>query len=105
MLDSSKAMTNDKRIEALLQHREIEEFNAAYAAGLRDYQSAFCGLMGAVRAGRVERLEEKLDKSMEKIHAFVSNYFSGRRAKTKEVSPEELGENIESLDKRRSGRR
>jgi anthranilate 1,2-dioxygenase small subunit len=34
MLDSPKSGVNDRRIEALLLHREIEEFNNAYAAAL-----------------------------------------------------------------------
>jgi len=34
MLDQRDPATNDRRIEALLLHREIEEFNTAYAAAL-----------------------------------------------------------------------
>src|SRR6201996_9817354 len=34
MLDSAKALANDRRIEALLLQRELEEFNSAYAAAL-----------------------------------------------------------------------
>src|SRR5262244_3100329 len=34
MLDSSDPAANDRHIEALLLHREIEDFNAAYAAAL-----------------------------------------------------------------------
>jgi anthranilate 1,2-dioxygenase small subunit len=34
MLDAPNPATIDRRIEALLVHREIEEFNAAYAAAL-----------------------------------------------------------------------
>src|SRR5262244_4535611 len=34
MLDQRDPAANDRRIEALLLHREIEEFNAAYAAAL-----------------------------------------------------------------------
>jgi anthranilate 1,2-dioxygenase small subunit len=34
MLDSPNNAVNDRRIEALLLHREIEEFNNAYAAAL-----------------------------------------------------------------------
>jgi anthranilate 1,2-dioxygenase small subunit len=33
-MQSPTAMSNDRRIEALLRHREIEEFNSAYAAAL-----------------------------------------------------------------------
>jgi anthranilate 1,2-dioxygenase small subunit len=40
MLDSPKAMANDRRIEALLLHREIEEFNNAYAAALDENRLA-----------------------------------------------------------------
>src|SRR5580692_8915213 len=32
MLDSPKSVANDRRIEALLLHRELDEFNSAYAA-------------------------------------------------------------------------
>jgi anthranilate 1,2-dioxygenase small subunit len=35
-MQSPKTMTNDRRLEALLLHREIEDFNAAYAAALDD---------------------------------------------------------------------
>lgn len=34
MLDQPKAAANDRRIEALLLHREIEDFNNAYVAAL-----------------------------------------------------------------------
>ena len=34
MLDRRDPATNDRRIEALLLHREVEEFNNAYAAAL-----------------------------------------------------------------------
>jgi len=34
MLHSSQPIANDRRLEALLLHREIEEFNSAYAAAL-----------------------------------------------------------------------
>jgi len=34
MLDSRHPTANDRRIEALLLHREVEEFNSAYAAAL-----------------------------------------------------------------------
>jgi anthranilate 1,2-dioxygenase small subunit len=34
MLDAPKAVSSDPRIEALLLHREVEEFNNAYAAAL-----------------------------------------------------------------------
>jgi len=40
MLDSPKVMANDGRIEALLLHREIEEFNNAYAAALDENRLA-----------------------------------------------------------------
>jgi anthranilate 1,2-dioxygenase small subunit len=40
MLDSPKAMANDRRIEALLLHREIEEFNNVYAAALDENRLA-----------------------------------------------------------------
>jgi anthranilate 1,2-dioxygenase small subunit len=34
MLDSPDARANDRRIDALFLHREVEEFNSAYAAAL-----------------------------------------------------------------------
>jgi anthranilate 1,2-dioxygenase small subunit len=34
MLDSPKSIVNDRRIEALLLHHEIDTFNSAYAAAL-----------------------------------------------------------------------
>src|SRR5580692_3966362 len=34
MLDSPKSLANDRRIEALLLHRDLDEFNSAYAAAL-----------------------------------------------------------------------
>jgi anthranilate 1,2-dioxygenase small subunit len=35
-MQSPTSITNDRRLEALLLHREIEEFNATYAAALDD---------------------------------------------------------------------
>jgi anthranilate 1,2-dioxygenase small subunit len=40
MLDSRNDAANDRRIEALLLHREIEEFNNAYAAALDENRLA-----------------------------------------------------------------
>ena len=34
MLDSPKSVANDRRIEALLLHHELDAFNNAYAAAL-----------------------------------------------------------------------
>src|SRR5271156_7039894 len=40
MLDSPKSVANDRRIEALLLHREVEEFNSVYAASLDENRLA-----------------------------------------------------------------
>jgi len=40
MLDARNDTANDRRIEALLRHREIEEFNNAYAAALDENRLA-----------------------------------------------------------------
>jgi anthranilate 1,2-dioxygenase small subunit len=40
MLDSTKPGSNDRRIDALLLHHEIEQFNAAYAAALDEQRLA-----------------------------------------------------------------
>jgi anthranilate 1,2-dioxygenase small subunit len=40
MLDSVKPGSNDRRIDALLLHHEIEQFNAAYAAALDEQRLA-----------------------------------------------------------------
>src|SRR5260370_6832828 len=40
MLDSPKSIANDRRIEALLLHREVDEFNSAYAAALDEQRLA-----------------------------------------------------------------
>jgi anthranilate 1,2-dioxygenase small subunit len=40
MLDALKNSANDRRIEALLLHREIDEFNNAYAAALDEQRLA-----------------------------------------------------------------
>jgi anthranilate 1,2-dioxygenase small subunit len=40
MLDSLPPGTNDRRIDALLLHHEIEQFNAAYAAALDEQRLA-----------------------------------------------------------------
>src|SRR5246127_1814202 len=36
MLDAGHLTSNDRRLEALLLHREIEDFNTTYAAALDD---------------------------------------------------------------------
>ena len=40
MLDAPKIAANDRRIAALLLHREVEEFNNAYAAALDEQRLA-----------------------------------------------------------------
>src|ERR1700757_4524707 len=40
MLDSPKSIVNDRRIEALLLHHEIDTFNSAYAAALDEQRLA-----------------------------------------------------------------
>jgi anthranilate 1,2-dioxygenase small subunit len=40
MLDSAKPGSNDRRIDALLLHHEIEQFNTAYAAALDEQRLA-----------------------------------------------------------------
>ena len=40
MLDQRDPAANDRRIDALLLHREVEEFNNAYAAALDEQRLA-----------------------------------------------------------------
>src|SRR6202166_4787241 len=40
MLDSHHSIANDQRIESLLLHRELDEFNSAYAAALDEQRLA-----------------------------------------------------------------
>src|SRR6202140_3924906 len=40
MLDSPKPIVHDRRIEALLLHRDLDEFNSAYAAALDEQRLA-----------------------------------------------------------------
>jgi anthranilate 1,2-dioxygenase small subunit len=64
MLDSPQAMANDRRIEALLLHREIEEFNNAYAAALDENRLADWAEMFTDDAFYVVISRENADRNM-----------------------------------------
>jgi hypothetical protein len=82
---------------------ELYRFTAAYAAGLRDYQNAFFGVLSGVRARRTDDLERRLGVTINKILDFVGSYFEGRYEKTMEASAEEYGENVAPFKKREPG--
>ena len=64
MLDSPKSNANDRRIEALLLHREIDEFNSAYAAALDEQRLADWAEMFTDDAFYVVISRENADKGL-----------------------------------------
>src|SRR5271156_4186853 len=64
MLDSPKSVANDRRIEALLLHREIDEFNSAYAAALDEQRLADWAEMFTDDAFYVVISRENADRNM-----------------------------------------
>ena len=64
MLDSPKPIANDRRIEALLLHREIDEFNSAYAAALDEQRLADWAEMFTDDAFYVVISRENADRNM-----------------------------------------
>jgi anthranilate 1,2-dioxygenase small subunit len=64
MLDSPNVTTNDRRIEALLLHREIDEFNSAYAAALDENRLADWAEMFTDDAFYVVISRENADRNM-----------------------------------------
>jgi anthranilate 1,2-dioxygenase small subunit len=64
MLDSPKSVANDRRIEALLLHREVDEFNSAYAAALDEQRLADWAEMFTDDAFYVVISRENADRNM-----------------------------------------
>src|ERR1700674_1620276 len=64
MLDSPKSIGNDRRIEALLLHRELDEFNSAYAAALDEQRLADWAEMFTDDAFYVVISRENADRNM-----------------------------------------
>ena len=64
MLDSPRSVVNDRRIEALLLHREIDEFNSAYAAALDEQRLADWAEMFTDDAFYVVISRENADRNM-----------------------------------------
>ncbi|HUD85307.1 MAG TPA: aromatic-ring-hydroxylating dioxygenase subunit beta [Xanthobacteraceae bacterium] len=64
MLDSLQPGTNDRRIDALLLHHEIEQFNAAYAAALDEQRLADWAEMFTDDAFYVVISRENADRGM-----------------------------------------
>jgi anthranilate 1,2-dioxygenase small subunit len=64
MLDSPNNAINDRRIEALLLHREIEEFNNAYAAALDENRLVDWAEMFADDGFYVVLSRENADRNM-----------------------------------------
>ncbi len=64
MLDSIKPGANDRRIDALLLHHEIEQFNAAYAAALDEQRLADWAEMFTDDAFYVVISRENADRNM-----------------------------------------
>jgi anthranilate 1,2-dioxygenase small subunit len=64
MLDSIKPGSNDRRIDALLLHHEIEQFNAAYAAALDEQRLADWAEMFTDDAFYVVISRENADRGM-----------------------------------------
>jgi anthranilate 1,2-dioxygenase small subunit len=64
MLDSPNLISNDSRIEALLVHRELEDFNTAYAAALDDNRLVDWAEMFTEDAFYVVISRENADRNM-----------------------------------------
>ena len=64
MLDLPDVRTNDRRIEALLLHRDVEEFNSAYAAALDENRLTDWAEMFADDAFYVVISRENADRNM-----------------------------------------
>jgi len=64
MLDKRDPAANDQRIEALLLHREIEEFNTAYAAALDEHRLEDWAEMFTEDAFYVVISRENADRNM-----------------------------------------
>ena len=64
MLDSPKSVVNDRRIEVLLLHHEIDTFNSAYAAALDEQRLADWAEMFTDDAFYVVISRENADRNM-----------------------------------------
>src|ERR1700681_1763363 len=64
MLDSPKPIVHDRRIEALLLHRDLDEFNSAYAAALDEQRLADWAEMFTDDAHYVVLSRENFDRNL-----------------------------------------
>ena len=106
MLDSPKSIVNDRRIEALLLHREIDELNSAYAAALDEQRLADWAEMFTDDAFYVVISRENADRNMpvgliycenkgmllDRAHAMKTEMFAPRYLRHIIGSPQVLGE-------------
>jgi anthranilate 1,2-dioxygenase small subunit len=106
MLDSRNGTANDRRIEALLLHREIDEFNNAYAAALDEQRLADWAEMFIDDAFYVVISRENADRDMpvgliycenkgmilDRAHAMKTEMFAPRYLRHIVGSPQVLGD-------------
>src|SRR5580692_2581632 len=106
MLDLHNHAANDRRIEALLLHREIEEFNNAYAAALDENRLADWAEMFTDDGTYVVISRENADRNMpvgliycenkgmlqDRAHAMKTEMFAPRYLRHIVGSPQVLGE-------------
>jgi anthranilate 1,2-dioxygenase small subunit len=106
MLDSPKSIANDRRIEALLLHRELDEFNSAYAAALDEQRLADWAEMFTDDGFYVVISRENADRNMpvgliycenkgmllDRAHAMKTEMFAPRYLRHIVGSPQVLGE-------------
>src|SRR6202167_4487009 len=106
MLDLPKAATSDRRIGALLLHREVEEFNSAYAAALDEQRLTDWAEMFTEDAFYVVISRENADRNMpvgliycenkgmiqDRAHAMKTEMFAPRYLRHIIGSPQVLGE-------------
>jgi anthranilate 1,2-dioxygenase small subunit len=64
VLDQSRASANDRRLDALLLHRDVEEFNTAYAAALDEQRLTDWAEMFTEDAFYVVISRENADRNM-----------------------------------------
>jgi anthranilate 1,2-dioxygenase small subunit len=106
MLDSPKSTVNDRRIEALLLHHEIDTFNSAYAAALDEQRLADWAEMFTDDGFYVVISRENADRNMpvgliycenkgmllDRANAMKTEMFAPRYLRHIVGSPQVLGE-------------
>jgi len=108
MLDSPKPIVHDRRIEALLLHRDLDEFNSAYAAALDEQRVADWAEMFTDDAFYVVISRENADRNMpvgliycenkgmllDRANAMKTEMFAPRYLRHIIGSPQVLGEEL-----------